>query len=131
MKAGVLVSRILLLTVVLSLLSAIVQATEYKVVNTEVNAEDVLKHIENGDDVNLTNCRIIGELNLSEIELKTVPITDLRIITSNISIEDSKFENKLDFSNVQFNNTVSFKRTFFKNSADFSYMNFNNSALFS
>ena len=57
MKAGVLVSCILLLTVVLSLFSTIVPATEYKVVNTEVNAEDILKHIENGDDINLTNCR--------------------------------------------------------------------------
>ena len=90
MKAGVLVSRIMLLTVVLCLLSTIVQATEYKVVNTEVNAEDILRHIENVDDVNLTNCRIVGELNLSKIELKTVTMTDLRIITSNISIEDSK-----------------------------------------
>ena len=55
MKAGVLVSRILLLTVILSLLFTIIQATKYKAVNTEVNAEDILKHIENGDDVNLAN----------------------------------------------------------------------------
>jgi acetyltransferase-like isoleucine patch superfamily enzyme len=124
-------SYILLLTLVFSVLSIGVQATEYKVVNTEVNAEDILKHIENSDDVNLTNCRIVGELNLSKIELKTVPMTDLQMSTSNISIEDSKFENKLDFSNAQFNNTVSFKRTFFTDSADFSYTNFNNSADFS
>ncbi len=130
MKAGVLVSRILLLTVVLYLLSTIVQATEYKVVNKEVQAADILNHIEKGEDVNLTNCCIVGELNLSKIELKTVPMTDLRIITSNISIEDSKFENKLDFSNVQFNNTVSFKRTFFKNFADFQDKDFFNSANF-
>jgi|GEM_PF-3653942 hypothetical protein len=36
MKTGVLVSCILLLTLVLSLLSIVVRATEYKVVKTEV-----------------------------------------------------------------------------------------------
>ncbi len=40
MKAGVLVSHILLLTVTLYLLFTIVPAAEYKVVNIEVNAED-------------------------------------------------------------------------------------------
>jgi|GEM_PF-5695321 hypothetical protein len=40
MKAGVLVSHILLLTVTLSLLFTIIPAAEYKVVNIEVNAED-------------------------------------------------------------------------------------------
>jgi hypothetical protein len=39
MKAGILVSHILLLTVTLSLLFTIVPAAEYKVVNIEVNAE--------------------------------------------------------------------------------------------
>jgi len=86
--------------------------------------------VRNGDDVNLTNCRIVGELNLSKIQLKTVTITDLRIIMNNIAIEDSKFENKIDFSNVQFNNTVSFKKPFFKNSADFQEADFFNSANF-
>ena len=39
MKAGVLVSHILLLTVTLSLFFTVVPATEYKVVNIKVNAE--------------------------------------------------------------------------------------------
>ncbi len=40
MKAGVLVSHILLLTTTLFLLFTIVPAAEYKIVNIEVNAEN-------------------------------------------------------------------------------------------
>jgi len=64
---------ILLSTLVIFLLSTTAQASEYREINKEVKAEDILKHIENGDDINLTNCQIVGELNLSKIELKTVP----------------------------------------------------------
>ena len=56
MKNRVLISCILLLILVILLLSTTVQATEYRQVNTEVKAEEILKHIENGEDINLTNC---------------------------------------------------------------------------
>lgn len=39
----------------------------------EVQASEILKQIEKGEDVNLTNCRIIGELNFNEIKLENVP----------------------------------------------------------
>jgi hypothetical protein len=42
-------------------------ATEYYKADTEVKAEDILKHIENGDDITLYNCSIVGELNLSKV----------------------------------------------------------------
>ena len=55
---------------VLISMSMVSLAAEY---SREVQASDILKQIENGEDVNLTGRRITGELNLSEIELETVP----------------------------------------------------------
>ncbi len=132
---------------------SLLSTTEYRKTNEEVKAEEILKHIENGDDIYLQNCNIIGELNVSKIKLKTVPIPyndvlsdyrahlysekifygvnkNLSIIKSNISIKDSTFENELDFSTAQFNNTVSFEKTIFNKFADFHWVNFNNSAKF-
>ncbi len=42
-------------------------------VSTVVHAEDILKHIADGDDINLVNCSIVGKLNISNIKLETVP----------------------------------------------------------
>lgn len=69
MKARSLVSFFLLSTLVILLLSTAVQATEYR----EVKAEEISKQIQNGEDIDLTNCLIIGELNVSNINLETVP----------------------------------------------------------
>ena len=128
----------------ISLVSTVVQANEYREVSKKVNATDISKHIENGDPVNLVNCSIVGELNVSKIRLKTVPNPyfntnhikynikeNLGVIESSIIIQKSTFENKLDFSFVQFKNTVSFNGTTFNNFAGFSYATFNNSADFS
>ena len=99
MKAGVLGFYILLITLIFSVLSLVVQATEYREVNKDVQAADILNHIEKGDDVNLTKCHIFGELDLSKVNLVTVPNPDFRtylieygvrenlsIVKSNISI---------------------------------------------
>lgn len=130
------------------------QATEYR----EVKAEEILKQIENGEDVNLTNCRIIGELNSSEIKLKKVAnpyinshrdkiISPIKlnekssVVESKITIKDSIFENDLYFTNVIFNGSVDFSKTtfnsftdfsitYYNSPVDFSYANFNNSVLF-
>jgi hypothetical protein len=66
MKNDFFVSFVLLLILLFLLLSLIAQATEYK----EVKAEDIQRQIENGKDVNLKKCRVVGELNFSEIKLK-------------------------------------------------------------
>ena len=142
MRAGVLGLYILLLTLVVSVLTTVVQATEYREVNTIVNASDILNHIEKGNDVNLTNCHIFGELNLSKIKLEMVPNPlfnillnrrhddrkqlinhgineNLSVISSRIIIQNSTFENKLDLSNTQFNTSVDFDSATFNNSANF------------
>lgn len=73
MKAVSLFSCIMLSISVILLLSTGAQATEYKEVNTEVNASSITEHVENSDDIYLDNCSIVGELNTSKIKLETVP----------------------------------------------------------
>ncbi|MGV8076134.1 MAG: pentapeptide repeat-containing protein [Methanosarcina sp.] len=153
MKFRPLTSYILLSILVILLLCTEVQANEYREVNAKVKAEDILKHIENDDDINLTDCSIVGELNVSKIKLKTIPNPyfhksldaryttallfyidlkeNLSIIESNITIENSTFKNTFDFSNVLFINSADFSGTIFNNSADFTGATFNNSTNFS
>jgi hypothetical protein len=126
MKVGSLASCIILLTLVLFVLSMGAQATEYR----EVKAKEVLEQIESGKDVNLTGCRIVGELNTSEIKLETVPnpyfyklvkegnyketlislgyCENLHVIGNKITIKESIIENGSNFSGVLFKNTVIF-----------------------
>lgn len=147
MKAGVFISYIILSTLIFLLFLSTVGATEYR----EVKAEEILKHMENGEDVNYNGYRIVGELNASEIKLNTVRNPYFLIllskytkdklnggglnerslvIESNITIENSTFENRLNFSNVQFKNTLYFKKANFNDNVDFIGSNFVNSAYF-
>ena len=99
---------------------------------TEVPASKILEQIENGEDVYIEDARITGELNLSKIEVETVPIArpeleleifgleeELKIVESEIAITNSVFENDVDFSNTLFNNTLNFYNTTFSGKADF------------
>ena len=76
------------------------QATEYK----DVKAEDILKQINNGEEVNYTDCRIVGELNASKINetapnpytsedyiLDHQPNMNSSVIESNIKIKNCDF----------------------------------------
>lgn len=91
----------------LLIVSTEVQAQELK----EVDASDILEKIEHGEDIFLENVQIIGNLNVSEIELKTIPIKrtqfeieriylkdELKVVESKITIKNSVFENDVDFS---------------------------------
>lgn len=150
MKSKPLVFFIVLSILVVLLFATAVHATEYR----DVKAEEILKHIENGEDVNYTNCRIVGELNVSKIKLKTVPnpeysqllnngyskeLIDLfcgisenvSIIESNIKIKNSIFEGCFDFSNVLLNSYTDFSQARFNSSANFSQVEFNSFAVFS
>jgi hypothetical protein len=124
----------------------VTQATEYREINTTVKAEDILKHIEKGEDINLTNCHVIGELNTSDAKLETIPNPNLcrllkqgynkgelissgfteksSIIKCNITIQNSIFENNVTFSNIIFNNSIDFSETSFNGSVNFSKVNF-------
>ncbi|AKB23395.1 potassium channel family protein [Methanosarcina sp. WH1] len=131
-------------------MSMVSLAAEY---SREVQASEILKQIENGDDVNLTDCRIIGELDLSEIELQTVPNPryneslefgafneekwryyggnkDLKVVESNIKIHNSIFENDLDFSNALFKKSFFFVDVNCSSTANCISTNFSDSATF-
>lgn len=148
LKIRILASWALLLTLIVLFLSTASLATEYKV----VKAEEILEQIGNGEDVNLTNCRIVGELDVSKIKLKTAPNLyfyellskgvdkdilismgcneNLSVIDSNIKIKNSVFENGLYFSNVLFKNSTNFGGAIFNDSINFSGGNFKNYADF-
>jgi len=130
---------ILLLGIIVLLMSTSVQAKEL----TEVNAIDILKQIENGENIYLENVRIKGELNLSKIVLETVPSArsagyiedyglekELKIVESNIIIQDSFFEEDVDFSNTEFRKDIDFSRTTFLGEIDFKSANFSRYADF-
>ena len=74
MKPKNVIVWILLLGIVVLLMSTSVQANEL----TEFNANDILEKIEKGEDIYLENVHIVGELDLSEIELETVSIERAR-----------------------------------------------------
>src|SRR5208337_3178034 len=112
MKVRTLVFYIIFITLIFFIQSMTVKATEYKKVNTEVNAENILIHMEKGDEINLMNCSIVGELNVNKIRYSETMFNEaiheigyngnLRVIKSPITIEKSTFKNKVNFSNVQF-----------------------------
>jgi hypothetical protein len=80
MKARALVYCILLLTLVLSLLSTVILSSESIKVNSEVNASDISKHIEDGDDVNLVSYSIVGDLNVNKSTFAPISNPDFNIL---------------------------------------------------
>jgi hypothetical protein len=152
MKAVSLVFCIVLSISVILLLSMGSQATEFKEVNTEVNASSITEHIENGDDIYLENCRIVGELNTSKIKLETVPNSayyellnegldnktlskyglskNLRVIKNDIIFENSTFENGFNFSGVLFQGSTEFRGATTNSYSSFERATFNSVAEF-
>lgn len=135
----------LLTLIIILLLSTTAQAAEYREVAKKVNASDILIHVEMGEDINLDNCSIVGELNASKI--KTVPNPlyyhsvrvdgnnnlfissghrePLHVIESNITIRNTFFENSVDLSYVFFKNSADFEGSTFNKSVDFEESVFN------
>jgi len=162
MNSRSLVSFILLSTLVIILLSTVAQASGYgQAIDyrrdmcpqyREVKAEEVLKQIENGEDVFLKNCIVIGELNVSKIKLENTPNPyyskmvnegldgyylnyndvheNLGIIESNITIRNSIFENDVNFSGILFKDTFDLANSNFNGSVNFLGANFNRRADF-
>lgn len=136
----------------LLLLSSVTQAAEYREVNAEINVSDISAHIEKGDDIYLDRCIIYGDLNLSKIKLETMSnprynkyldsgyngewlkiigiSRELKIVEGNIKIQNSVFNDTVDFSNVFFENTISLKGTTLKGSSNFNGATFKSSANF-
>jgi len=139
MKPKNVIVWILLLGIVVLLMSTSAQAKEHK----EVNATYILEKIEKGKNISLEDARITGELNLSKIELITLPIArskqeimycgleeELKIVESNIIIRDSVFERDVDFSNTEFRKDIEFFGTSFSSRNFFRGANFAGDANF-
>jgi len=120
-------------------LSTGVQAQEL----TDVPASDILKQIDNEENIFLQNVNITGKLDLSKIDLKTVPSAwstlkdfefglekELKIVESNIIIQDSVFEEDVDFSNTEFREYIDFRGTTFFGEVDSEAANFAGYACF-
>ena len=116
------------LAIIVLLMPTDVQAKELR----EVSASEILKQIENGEDIFLENVSITGELDLCEIELENVPISrteweieyvgleeKLKIVESEIAIINSVFENDVGFSYTQFIKDIDISRTTFLGEIDF------------
>lgn len=89
----------------------------------EVNSSDILKQIENGEDVYISNSLIKGKLNLSSANLSKIEESGLKIVRSQITIENSRFEEVVDFSNTLFENEIEFLNCTF-GMADFNKSHF-------
>ncbi len=74
----------------------------------EINSSDILKQIENGEDVYISNSLIKGKLDLSSANLSKTEESGLKIVRSQITIENSRFERSVDFSNTLFENEIEF-----------------------
>jgi uncharacterized protein YjbI with pentapeptide repeats len=103
----------------------------------EKSASEILKLIENGKNIFLDNVNITGKLDLSKIDLTTVPNArsareigyyglekELKIVESNIKIQNSVFEEDVDFSNTEFREDIEFIGTSFSCNNDFLGANF-------
>ncbi|AKB50124.1 hypothetical protein MSBRW_0871 [Methanosarcina barkeri str. Wiesmoor] len=147
MKFRSLTFFLLLSILALLLLSTTVQAAEYREVNTKVKAEDILKNIESGKDIYLENCRIVGELNLSNVELKKVSKynripwyyyeedpdpTDSEegVVEGNITFINCSFDSDLDFSKALFSRSVLFHEVNCSSNATFGASFFNGTSNF-
>ena len=129
----------LLPVIVILAMSAGVQAQELR----EVPASEILERIQAGEDVNYTNIRVTGELDLSRIDLETVPNPrppwqiekgglkeELEVVESKIKIVNSVFENNVDFSSTQFEKRLNFKDTKFLGRTEFIDVTFSGVAYF-
>ena len=119
---------LLCLGILVLLMTTCVQAQEH----VEVPASKILEQIENGTDVNYEGVHIMGELDLSEIELETVFVTrpvwqirtfglekELNIVESKITIKNSIFKNEVDFSDTQLIKSLDFQDSYFLEIANF------------
>ena len=109
-----------------------------------VPAEDILGKIEKGEPVNYDNVIVVGDLNLSEVDLPTRHVErtgeeilwwglteEAKTVKSPINITSSEIQGDVTFSNVIFQKSVDFKETNFSGgNADFGGAEFSGAANF-
>lgn len=92
-----------------------------------VHASEVLENISRGEEIYYDNAIIIGNLDLSNLNL---PCDDFgrRIIASKISVIGSLINGDVDFDNSRFINKIDFSGTSFHKNLNFSSSHFNSIA---
>lgn len=100
--------------------------------NKQVNASEILGNITRGEPVEYTDCIIIGDLNISKINLSTIKVggKNLKIVNSSFSIKNSTVKGNVNFQNCYFTKSVNFAETTFCKEANFEYSIFCDSARF-
>jgi uncharacterized protein YjbI with pentapeptide repeats len=97
--------------------------------NRQVNASEILGKITRGEPVEVTNCVIIGDLDVSDLrkDLEIIEIGGIkrRIVESPIKIKDSTIQGNVNFNPIYFNDMVVFNNVTFEGRASFFYAVFN------
>ena len=115
--SSIIITSILLITFLFST-SSFAQSDNLQ----EINSSDILKQIENGEDVYISDSLIKGKLDLSSANLSEIDESGLKIVRSQIIIENSLFEEAVDFSNTRFENKIKFNCNIYE--VDFSKSHF-------
>ena len=105
---------------------------ESKAELTEIPASEILDKIQKGEPVRYDHVRITGDLDLSKLNLPTAQVArtefqiktlnlpqECKVVSSKITITDSKFEKTTNFTNHLFRESIDFKNTIFSGNADF------------
>lgn len=115
---------------------------ESKAELTEVPASEILDKIQKGEPVKYDHVRVVGDLDLSKLDLPIEHVDrtelqkqrdlkeDVKIVNSFIHIADSTIQGALDFSNSTFSNFAMFRGVTFSSNAWFYGAIFNNEANF-
>lgn len=96
-----------------------------------IQAKEVVYKIKLGQPVEYDGCTIIGELNLSRLEISEPIRFDNTIFQNTVNFNYTRFNNSADFSYSKFNSPAYFMSSQFNGSADFRYSKFNRLACFS
>jgi uncharacterized protein YjbI with pentapeptide repeats len=110
---------------------------------TEIPAQEILDKIQKGEPVKYDHVRIVGDLDLSQLNLSTKNVdrteyqqkvlelpAECKIVYSSIKITDSEFKGKVNFSNCTLEADIEFWRATFSSYARFGGATFSRDARF-
>ncbi len=129
---GKVAKNVLLVLVLFTLVLTILPQNALAGENRQVNASEILDTIEKGKLVDEENCIIIGDLDLSKINLSTIKVDgrELRRVNNSISIKNSIIKGDVNFNGIYFNGSVNFEKSVFSGSTSFDNASFDGKANF-
>jgi uncharacterized protein YjbI with pentapeptide repeats len=99
---------------------------------TEIPSSEILEKIQKGEPIEYDDVRIIGDLDLSKLDLPTETVErtefqlyilqlskECKIVSSSIKITNSEFKDGADFSNIKFICNIDFSKTTFSKDTGF------------